>query len=687
MASPKGYTNGKLPILAADALMGKAYETLLENLRSNGYKVQARGRDRARSQCPAHGGDDLNLSIAVGDQGALTKCHSHDCPAEDIAIAVGLTLTDLFDEGGRAVYDYGGGHRVIRKRTRDGKQVMQSNKPATTSLYRHPDSEPIETWGGYVVLVEGEKCVDAALRLGERCVTTWPGGANGVGQVDLTPLAGKYVRIIADNDEPGLKAASRLVSRLAGIATIESIWTAANHKESVDDIWLSGGTLADLVPAQLPMDEQLEPAPEPPARSLSLRSASSLQSKRTRFLWDRMIPQSAVTLCAGRGGVAKSTFAIWLAGRLNRGELPGELVGKQSAVLYVSHEDSPEEVVLPRIDANGAERELFHFLSIQSKEVGGFTVPRLPEDMPLIREAIAATDAKLLIIDPITSTLAGGDNDKMADVRQVMDPLNQMAAELGVSVIGIAHFRKGGGSQADLISGSHAWRDASRAVMLFARDEETNSTVMTLEKINSGEAGKSFRYRLDIVQQLTDEGTLTDVGRIVWEGDSATSVGDIINHESERTKQGSLANELLEHIKSFEGRAVSTDDMVKLFAVDGVKPNTVRQNLKRMAARGAIVSPAYGVYQAPPPSDPLARARGGVTPVTSVTSLREVSTVGVTPSYPSIEHRPENRTKVTSVTPVTPPRARAHEDDACHGCGYPLPSALVAAGEVRHATC
>lgn len=654
--------------------MGVAYDRLLEALEHNGFKTQSRGTGRARAQCPAHNGDDLNLSIAVGDQGVLTKCHAYDCPAEDIARALGMNMTDLFDEKGRAVYDYGGGHKVTRKRTRDGKQVFQQNKPAVTSLYRHPDSAPIET-SPLVVLVEGEKCVDAALRLGETCVTTWPGGADGVNDVDLTPLGGKYVRIIADNDKPGLRAASRLVSRLEGLATVESLWMGPGPKESVDDIWLRGGSLSELIPAVLPMDEQVEPEPEVAPRSLALRSASTLQSKATKFLWDKMIPQSAVTLAAGRGGVAKSTFAIWLAGRLNRGELPGELQGTPSTVLYVSHEDSPEEVVLPRIDANGANRDMFHFLSIQSKEIGGFTVPRLPEDMPLLREAIAITGAKLLIIDPITSTLAGADNDKMADVRQVMDPLNQMAAELSVSVIGIAHFRKGGGNQADLISGSHAWRDASRAVMLFAKDEEQGSTVMTLEKINSGEAGKSFSYRLDIVEQLTDEGTLTDVGRIVWEGDSATSVGDLINHEAERSKQGSLATDLLEHLRSFEGRAVSASDITKLFAVDGVKANTIAANLKRMVARGLIEKPAYGQYQAIMPKDDASRARGGVTPVIPVTFPNETVTTGAT---------------MTGMTAMTPPHARAYEDadpTLCRGCGYQLSPALIAAGEPKHPTC
>ena len=203
--------------------MGRAYETFTEKLRAGGWKTRAEGRDRLRAQCPAHGGDDLNLSVAVGDQGVLLKCQSHDCPAADIASAVGMKLTDLFDEDGKATYIYDGGHKVTRQRTRDGKKILQQNKPAVTHLYRHPMSIPLEE-SDRVILVEGEKCVDAALRLGEPCVTTWPGGVAGIGAVDLSPLQGKKIIIIADNDKPGLQAAAKLTTRLMGMADVQGTW-------------------------------------------------------------------------------------------------------------------------------------------------------------------------------------------------------------------------------------------------------------------------------------------------------------------------------------------------------------------------------------------------------------------------------------------------------------------------------
>lgn len=53
-----------------------------------------------------------------------------------------------------------------------------------------------------VVIVEGEKCADALHELleGSLPVLAWPGGANGIGKVDWSPLAGRRVVLWPDHD-------------------------------------------------------------------------------------------------------------------------------------------------------------------------------------------------------------------------------------------------------------------------------------------------------------------------------------------------------------------------------------------------------------------------------------------------------------------------------------------------------
>jgi putative DNA primase/helicase len=60
-----------------------------------------------------------------------------------------------------------------------------------------------------VLIVEGEKCADAANRLMGPgiSVMTWSGGCNAVEKIDWSPLMGREVIIWPDADEPGTKAA------------------------------------------------------------------------------------------------------------------------------------------------------------------------------------------------------------------------------------------------------------------------------------------------------------------------------------------------------------------------------------------------------------------------------------------------------------------------------------------------
>ncbi len=55
-----------------------------------------------------------------------------------------------------------------------------------------------------VLVVEGEKCVDAARKMfPESSVVTWPQGTNNVGKADWKLLAGKQIIVWPDNDQPG----------------------------------------------------------------------------------------------------------------------------------------------------------------------------------------------------------------------------------------------------------------------------------------------------------------------------------------------------------------------------------------------------------------------------------------------------------------------------------------------------
>lgn len=663
--------------------MGAAFDRVTEALRTNGWKTKASGRERITAQCPAHGGDDLNLAVAAGDQGVLVQCHSHGCSAVDIAAGLGLKIGDFFDNQCGTDYDYGGGHHVRRTRTTSGKgkaitQVGAPKTGAATTLYRHPMSEPLESPSEFVTIVEGEKCVDIALRMGLRCVTTWPMGAGAADRVNLEPLAGQRVQILADNDTQGHKAAATLARRLQGIASVEGVWIVLGDGNDIEHLYMHERPLTDLIPldiAAMVAEDEADAEREEPARALDLLGLEDVEVEPLRWLWEDMIPSRGVTLMAGQGGVAKSTFALYLAGKITRGTIQGDLFGKPGTVLYVSHEDSLSQVVKPRAIANDVDISRLKILGIRVRELGGLSVvPNLPQDMPLLRDAIEQTGAKVVIIDPITSTLSGGDNDKLADVRQIMNPLTAMCEELDVTVLAIAHFRKGTGNASHMIAGSHAWRDSARASLLFAKEDvrdvpdgDAPKTIITLDKANYAPDSVSYGYHVEEHLIPNREGTMTRTTRVIWDGLSDTTVSDIINRTDEKGRQGGLANEIVEYLRSFQGRAVPTNDIVAMFAIGGVAPKTVTSSLTRIKKRGLIESPAYGQWQVVDPS----RARGGAEgAVPAVVEGRTAGTAG-TAGSPASAHA----------------RVIAQDHALCNICGYPLANALVEAGEATHPNC
>ncbi len=107
-------------------------------------------------------------------------------------------------------------------------------------LAAHPDA--------MVLLTEGEKAAEAiergpsahAFKWAAQPVIgmTWPGGTNAIACADYSPLAGREVVILPDNDEPGEKAADQLVRALheVGVPPRLRRWKAPQQAKAKCDI-------------------------------------------------------------------------------------------------------------------------------------------------------------------------------------------------------------------------------------------------------------------------------------------------------------------------------------------------------------------------------------------------------------------------------------------------------------------
>ncbi|MGP0063307.1 MAG: phage/plasmid primase, P4 family [Isosphaeraceae bacterium] len=245
-------------------------EEVIRRLNSGGYDPQPSGSGQWRSRCPAHRGRSSNLSIKAGDDGTVVlHCHHVDeggrtCSAEAIVQSLGLEMRDLFPsngnwsaspkaattktkkawrspeqaidwlagkEGGRVsnqgpwIYNDPDGYELMRVYRID----MPDRKKQFRPVYPHADGwhlgDPAKSGlplyhldelaaANIVFILEGEKCVNLIRALG-LIATTSSHGAESPARTDWSPLAGKAVVLIPDNDKPGEGYANAVTAILA----------------------------------------------------------------------------------------------------------------------------------------------------------------------------------------------------------------------------------------------------------------------------------------------------------------------------------------------------------------------------------------------------------------------------------------------------------------------------------------
>lgn len=245
----------------------------LENVCRAGRKATAR--------CPAHEDTHNSLSITEAeDRRVLLHCFV-GCPPDKVVTAAGLTMADLFPQGGSrpqmnivATYDYESEDgallfQVVRLQPKDFRVRRPGGKGGWTwnlhgvqrVLYRLPEVTAAVSAGRSVYVVEGEKDADA---LNEHfrdhsipaVATCNPGGAGNWLEAFSSVLAGATVVLVADKDEtdlktgknPGMDHARDVLNSLHGVATSVSVVVAAAGKDAFDHL-AAGHSVDEFVPA------------------------------------------------------------------------------------------------------------------------------------------------------------------------------------------------------------------------------------------------------------------------------------------------------------------------------------------------------------------------------------------------------------------------------------------------------
>jgi hypothetical protein len=456
-----------------------------------------------RARCPAHEDRQPSLSIRCGDDGRLLlHCHA-GCPIEAILRALGLQAADLFPATPRSQASLGQAVAHYDYRDEKGQLLFQIVRYAPkTFRVRHPQTGGGWRWGlgdarrvlyrlpqvlaaptpETVFVVEGEKDADALAGLG-LLATTNPGGA-GKWRGDYNEaLRGRRICLLPDNDEPGQRHAEDVAHALTGVASAVHILELPGlpPKGDVSD-WLHGGgtkgvllALADRAPTAADWGtwQREGQAGRPPAELLLTRLAD-VSPRTVRWLWPGRLALGKLAIFDGDPGLGKSLLTLDLCARVTTGRsLPDEAAVWPGDVVILNCEDGVADTLRPRLEALGADLRRVHLLRGPSVE-GREQLPSLPRDLPRLEQALRASGAVLVVIDPIMAFLdesicSGNDQS----VRQALAPLAALAESTECAVLLVRHLNKSGGARAVYRGGgSIGIVGACRSAWLVARHPE-----------------------------------------------------------------------------------------------------------------------------------------------------------------------------------------------------------------------
>lgn len=270
----------------------------------------------------------------------------------------------------------------------------------------------------------------------------------------------------------------------------------------------------------------------PHQREIVTQRADQITLRKLHWLWPERIPLGKVTVFAGLPGQGKSLATVDIAARLTTAREYPDSTNPLSAseVLFVAGEDDPEDALVPRLMAAGADRSRIHWL--KGVRAGGQDdslrldmdiagIERFLDDRPAIR---------LFVLDPISNHLGSASMVDEQDVRGILGPLTEVAKDRDIAIICVMHMNKKEGlAPIHRVSGAGAFIGVARASWLFAPDPETQSHHLMMPlKNNYAKDPSSLVYRVD-ERNVEIENVAVPIPCIEWGEETDVNADEIVS--------------------------------------------------------------------------------------------------------------------------------------------------------------
>jgi len=490
-------------------------------------------------RCPVHGDRNASASIRQGDtRNIVFKCHA-GCTFEEFINVLNkplfrkdtepdapepvLTLVSTY------VYKSADGSVFAKK-----KRFVDEQGKKTFRWTALPEGQPpplyrLDEIQGKpaVAIAEGEKDVDTLWSLGIPATCSPHGASRDVQKSkweahhtqQLIAAGVQRVVVFADNDAAGRAHQHATASAcMASAVPVVRVVTFPDLLEGGDVTdWIAAGHTKDELVALLKASPlyvvtNWEPEPIGAAGKAEQRvrdfggifstNLGEVEPEEVQWLWPRRIPLGMLTIIAGTPGLGKSYVTLDIAARITIGAIWPDVgtAAPEGTVVLLAAEDSIKHTVVPRLIALKADRHKIEKVdAVETQDKKGRTTFSLATDIPRLEKMVLTTGAKLVIVDPVNSYLGGKtDGFKDVEVREVLDPLKEMAERLEIAVVLIMHLKKGVEEEIIYrIGGSIGFGALARTIFFCAWDAENAGRVyFTNAKMNIAPKAPTLAYRI-----------------------------------------------------------------------------------------------------------------------------------------------------------------------------------------------
>jgi hypothetical protein len=280
-----------------------------------------------------------------------------------------------------------------------------------------------------------------------------------------------------------------------GITTFIEMWDPVY--KGIDDALIAGSEIT--IHSAIPGNKAVE----------GVRPASSYKTVPVEWVWKGWIPKGMLCVLEGDPSLGKSTLCADIAMRLTTcTPFPGETEKPVcGSVLFLSAEDDPGRITVPRMRAAGADLDKVYFWDFH---------PTFPEKLAQLEHIIEQLGIVLVVLDPFLAFLDDDiDSYKDQNIRQVLTPLSKMAERTGCAVLLIRHLNKSSAQVNKMYkgSGSIAVVAAARVCLYMLQDEDTGDRILGQVKNNLAPTQASWAFEFL-------EGANWQDTRLNWKGRS-----------------------------------------------------------------------------------------------------------------------------------------------------------------------